>query len=76
MTLDTLKDKQSALILGFNANLELKSRLLSFGFSKNKTIKKLNSSLKKATILVELENSCVILRSSEAKAIKVKELEV
>ncbi|MDO4674314.1 FeoA domain-containing protein [Campylobacter sp.] len=74
MTLDALKDKQSAFILDFDADLELKNRLLSFGFTKNKKIKKLNSSLRQATILVELENSCVILRSSEAKAIKIKEV--
>lgn len=74
MTLDALKDKQSAFILDFDADLELKNRLLSFGFTKNKKIKKLNSSLRQATILVELENSCVILRSSEARAIKIKEV--
>lgn len=74
MTLDVLDDSHSALILGFDANMELKNRLLSFGFAKNKKLKKLNSSLKKATILVELENSCVILRSSEAKAVKIKEI--
>ncbi|MDL0109407.1 FeoA domain-containing protein [Campylobacter felis] len=74
MTLDSLKNGESALIIGFDAPLELKNRLLSFGFSKNKKLKKLNSSLKKATILVELENSCVILRANEAKFIKVERI--
>ncbi|EAI7390964.1 hypothetical protein COR17_07035, partial [Campylobacter upsaliensis] len=59
---------------GFDAPLELKNRLLNFGFLKNKKIKKLNSSLKKATILVELENSCVILRANEAKVIKIERI--
>ena len=59
MTLDALKDGENALIIGFDAPLELK---------------KLNSSLKKATILVELENSCVILRANEAKFIKVERI--
>ncbi|MBS4236285.1 FeoA family protein [Campylobacter vulpis] len=74
MTLDSLKDGESALIIGFEAPLELKNRLLNFGFLKNKKVKKLNSSLKKATILVELENSCVILRANEAKVIKIERI--
>ncbi|MBS4313821.1 FeoA family protein [Campylobacter vulpis] len=74
MTLDSLKDGESVLIIGFEAPLELKNRLLNFGFLKNKKVKKLNSSLKKATILVELENSCVILRANEAKVIKIERI--
>ncbi|EDO6649158.1 hypothetical protein FVN59_00905 [Campylobacter coli] len=40
-------------------------------FIKNKNLKKIHSSLKNATIMVELDTSCVILRSDEAKTIEV-----
>ncbi|EDO7409950.1 hypothetical protein GLN20_07030 [Campylobacter jejuni] len=66
MTLNELKDGQKAIIVNLNAHKELKNRLLSFGF-----IKKIHSSLKNATIMVELDTSCVILRSDEAKTIEV-----
>ncbi|MBM0637589.1 ferrous iron transport protein A [Campylobacter sp. VicNov18] len=72
MTLDELKDTQKAIIVNLNAEKELKNRLLSFGFIKNKTLSKLHSSLKNATIMVELDTSCVILRSEEAKTIEVQ----
>ncbi|EJA8730932.1 FeoA domain-containing protein [Campylobacter coli] len=55
----------------FPPTKELKNRLLSFGFIKNKNLKKIHSSLKNATIMVELDTSCVILRSDEAKTIEV-----
>ncbi|EAJ3766830.1 ferrous iron transport protein A [Campylobacter coli] len=69
MTLNELKDGQKAIIVNLNAHKELKNRLLSFGFIKN--LKKIHSSLKNATIMVELDTSCVILRSDEAKTIEV-----
>lgn len=70
MTLNELKDGQKAIIVNLNAHKELKNRLLSFGFIKNKNLK--NSLLfKNATIMVELDTSCVILRSDEAKTIEV-----
>ncbi|WP_072225650.1 FeoA family protein [Campylobacter coli] len=71
MTLNELKDGQSAIIKEVKAYKELHSRLLSFGFIKNKNLKKIHSSLKNATIMVELDTSCVILRSDEAKTIEV-----
>ncbi len=40
MTLNELKDEQSAIIKEVKAYKELHSRLLSFGFMKNKTLKK------------------------------------
>ncbi|AJC84164.1 FeoA family protein [Campylobacter peloridis] len=75
MTLDTLKDNEEAIIIGFKADKQLQARLFSFGFAKNKKIKKIRSSMANSTIMVELEASCVILRASEAKAIEIaKEL--
>ncbi|EAI5441345.1 hypothetical protein BWQ58_05730 [Campylobacter jejuni] len=66
MTLNELKDGQKAIIVNLNAHKELKNRLF-----KNKNLKKIHSSLKNATIMVELDTSCVILRSDEAKTIEV-----
>ncbi|MBF7044408.1 FeoA family protein [Campylobacter volucris] len=75
MTLDTLKDNEEAYILGFNAEKNLQNRLFSFGFVKNKKVKKIRSSAANSTIMVELDTSCVILRSNEAKTILIsKEL--
>ncbi|KQI64101.1 hypothetical protein Y862_06500 [Campylobacter jejuni CVM 41902] len=60
MTLNELKDGQKAIIVNLNAHKELKNRLLSFGFIKNKNLKKIHSSLKNAIIMVELDTSCKI----------------
>ncbi len=72
MSLNDLKDGQDAIIKEIKATKELHSRLLSFGFMKNKKLKKIHSSLKKATIMIEFESTCVILRSNEAKTIEVE----
>ncbi|ECL3355763.1 ferrous iron transport protein A [Campylobacter coli] len=74
MTLNELKDGQKAIIVNLNARKELKNRLLSFGFIKNKNLKKIHSSLKNATIMVEFESTCMILRSNEAETIQVEPL--
>ncbi|EAK5748265.1 hypothetical protein CDJ58_02445 [Campylobacter lari] len=75
MTLDALKDNEEAIIVGFEADKQLQSRLFSFGFAKNKKVKKIRSSIANSTIMVELDTTCVILRSSEAKIIQIsKEL--
>ncbi|EAK5529852.1 hypothetical protein B4R09_03860 [Campylobacter lari] len=75
MTLDALKNNEEAIIVGFEADKQLQSRLFSFGFAKNKKVKKIRSSIANSTIMVELDTTCVILRSSEAKIIQIsKEL--
>ncbi|EAK0847197.1 ferrous iron transport protein A [Campylobacter lari] len=71
MTLDTLKDNEEAIIVGFKADKQLQARLFSFGFAKNKKVKKIRSSIANSTIMVELDTTCVILRSSEAKIIQI-----
>ncbi|MBK1972668.1 ferrous iron transport protein A [Campylobacter sp. TTU-622] len=72
MNLNELKDGQKAIVKNINADKELLNRLLSFGFTKNKNLTKIRSSLKNATIMIELETTCVILRSSEAETIEVQ----
>ncbi|EAK9945642.1 hypothetical protein A0Y81_00760 [Campylobacter lari] len=71
MTLDTLKDNEEAIIVGFEADKQLQVRLFNFGFAKNKKVKKIRSSIANSTIMVELDTTCVILRSSEAKIIQI-----
>ncbi|EAJ0335038.1 ferrous iron transport protein A [Campylobacter lari] len=71
MTLDALKDNEEAIIVGFETDKQLQSRLFSFGFAKNKKVKKIRSSIANSTIMVELDTTCVILRSSEAKIIQI-----
>lgn len=72
MNLNELEDGQKAIIKNINADKELLNRLLSFGFIKNKSLIKIRSSLKNATTMIELETTCVILRSSEAETIEVQ----
>lgn len=72
MSLSELKTNQSAVITEFCGSDELRARLFSLGVSQGKKVTKINSSLGGKTIAIELERSCVILRSSEADAIKVE----
>lgn len=53
---------------------ELRSRLASFGISKDASIKVIACGAMRSTIDVEVEESgCVALRDSEAKAIEVED---
>lgn len=74
MSLDKLQDGQNGIITAINVDKELKDRLFSFGICRSKKIKKLQTSLRHSTILVELDRSCVILRAQEAMAIEVNEI--
>lgn len=71
MTIEDLKDGESAIITDLDVDAQLKDRFFSVGICKSKKIKKLETSLGGSTILVELDRSCIILRAEEAKAIKV-----
>lgn len=72
MSLNELKVGQSAKIIDYSTNDELKERLFSFGIRTGKKVKKINSSLGGKTIAIELDHSCVILRNSEASVINVE----
>ena len=72
MTINDLKDGESAIIKSLKVDKQLKDRFISFGIAKTKPIKKLETSLGGSTILVELDRSCIILRTEEAKAIEVE----
>ncbi|MDA3966436.1 MULTISPECIES: FeoA family protein [Helicobacter] len=74
MTIDMLQNGDTAIITALNVDRQLKDRFFSFGFLKSKKIKKIESSLKGSTILVELDKGCIILRSEEAKRIEVEKV--
>lgn len=71
MTLNMLNDGESAVIENFKTDSELRSRFFSFGLNIGKKIKKLKSTLRGATIEIELDRACIILRKDEADKIEV-----
>ncbi len=74
MTINTLKDGEQGVITRLGVDEQLRDRFFSFGISKTKHIKKLETSLGGSTILVELDRSCIILRANEANAIEVEKV--
>lgn len=72
MSLNELKINQSAKIMRITAGDELRDRLFSLGLSEGKKLLKINSTLGKNTVAIELERTCVILRSNEAEHIFVE----
>lgn len=74
MTINGLKDGEQGVITRLGVDEQLRDRLFSFGISKAKHIKKLETSLGGSTILVELDRSCIILRANEASAIEVEKV--
>ncbi|ASM38794.1 MAG: ferrous iron transport protein A [Campylobacter sputorum] len=74
MMLNALEDGESAIIESFDAQDDLKRRFFSFGINKGTTIKKIKSTLMGSTIVVELNRSCVILRSDEANKIRIRKI--
>ena len=72
MSLNELKINQSAKIMRITAGDELRDRLFSLGLSEGKKLLKINSTLGKNTVAIELEHTCVILRSNEAEHIFVE----
>ncbi|MBD5165505.1 FeoA domain-containing protein [Helicobacter sp.] len=72
MTINALKDGEYGIITHLGVDEQLRDRFFSFGISKAKQIKKLETSLGGSTILVELDRNCIVLRADEANAIEVK----
>ena len=71
MKLNELKIGEVGVVKKLNANEPLKSRLLSFGITKNQKIKMLKHTLAKNTFEVEVSNTKVALREEEAEQIEV-----
>lgn len=74
MTLNTLKDGECAVIESFNVEDDLRKRFFSFGMSKGAELKKIKSTLRGSTIVIELNRSCVMLRSDEASKIQIRKI--
>ncbi|WP_026943211.1 FeoA family protein [Helicobacter rodentium] len=75
MTINALKDGECGVITHLKVDEQLRDRFFSFGISKAKQIKKIETSLGGSTILVELDRNCIVLRADEANAIEVERLE-
>lgn len=75
MTINALKDGEYGVITHLGVDGQLRDRLFSFGISKTKQIKKLETSLGGSTILVELDRNCIVLRAEEANAIEVERVQ-
>jgi len=73
LKLTELKKNQKAVIKSINASPELKQRLLSLGIVKGAEIRVVDCSLGKSTIEVEVGNTLVALRNSEAELIEVEQ---
>ncbi|MEA2050963.1 MAG: FeoA family protein [Campylobacterota bacterium] len=72
MKLSTLNINQKATITKINSNSELKQRFYSFGITKGATIFVSNVSFSKNTIEINVEDTDIGLRISEADTIEVE----
>jgi len=71
MKLSELKVGEVGVIKKINAKEPLKSRLLSFGITRNQKIKILEHTLAKNTFEIEVNNTKIALREEEAEQIEV-----
>ncbi len=71
MKLSELKVGEVGIIKKINAKEPLKSRLLSFGITRNQKIKILEHTLAKNTFEIEVNNTKIALREEEAEQIEV-----
>lgn len=71
MKLSELKVGEVGIIKKINAKEPLKSRLLSFGITRNQKIKILEHTLAKNTFEIEINNTKIALREEEAEQIEV-----
>jgi ferrous iron transport protein A len=74
MKLSDLKEKETATIKSINCNDDLKQRLYSFSIIQGSTVSINKISLRNNTIVVEIDNTEIILRVTEAKQIEVEKL--
>lgn len=71
MKLSELKVGEVGIIKKINAKEPLKSRLLSFGITRNQKIKILEHTLAKNTFEIEVNNTKIALREEEAEQIEI-----
>ena len=71
MKLSELKIGEIGIVKKLNAKEPLKSRLFSFGITKNQKIKMLEHTLAKNTFEIEINNAKVALREEEVEQIEI-----
>jgi len=74
MTLDQIKENNTAKILRISCNDELKQRFYSFGIIKGAQILVEKISLAKNTIEITVDDTSVGMRIQEAKQIEVESI--
>ncbi|CAE10058.1 FeoA family protein [Wolinella succinogenes] len=74
MKLHELQKGEKAVVKGLPSDQILRERLHSFGIFKESHLEVKEVSLVKATLVVALNQSLMILRSSEAESIEVEKL--
>lgn len=72
MNLSELKKGEKAKITSINSDSILKSRLSSFGITKGATVNVIEYTIAKNTIEVQINNTKIALRQSEAKLIDIE----
>lgn len=72
MYLNELRKNECAKIVSFECDIKLKSRLNSFGVTKNSIIKLIEETLSKNTIEIKINSTKIALRNQEASQIKVE----
>lgn len=75
MFLSDLKKGERAVVVSINTDSVLKQRLASFGTGKGSEITVVTCSLAKQTIAIEVNDTEVALRFTEAQKIKVEKLQ-
>ncbi len=74
MNLNELKKGKTAKIISINSDAILKSRLSSFGITRGTIINVIEYTIAKNTIEIQINNTKLALRNSEAQLIEVEEL--
>jgi ferrous iron transport protein A len=72
MSILDLDKGEEAIISKITAPSELKQRLYSFGLSKNTKIAVDNFGLRKSTVQITVDRTCIALRDDEAEQILVE----
>lgn len=72
MNLSELKKGEKAKITSINSDSILKSRLSSFGITRGATVNVIEYTIAKNTIEVQINNTKIALRQSEAKLIDIE----
>ena len=74
ITLSEMNAGDQAIVIGIDADGELKERLFSFGLRKGSHLKIKATSIRKSTMEIEVGSTLLALRFEEAKRIGVEKI--